>query len=349
MDPRMQEEVDKQMIELDGTVNKCRLGANAILAVSLAVAKAAALDEGLPLYRYLGDDGPFLMPVPLMNILNGGVHADNNIDFQEFMIVPVGAPTFSESLRYGVEIFQALKSILKKAGKTTALGDEGGFAPDLASNVEAIEIILKAIEMAGFKPGNEICLAIDVASTELYHNGYYHLASEKKQLTSEQLVDYLINWVNLYPIISIEDGLSESDWNGWHLLTAQLGRKVQLVGDDLFVTNTSLLQKGINQGIGNAILIKLNQIGTLTETLQAIGMAKNSNYNAIISHRSGETEDTTIADLAVSTAAGQIKTGSLSRSDRVAKYNQLLRIEEALRNKAPFAGRSIFSGYIDQH
>jgi enolase len=349
MDPRMQEEIDNRMLELDGTTNKCRLGANAILAVSLAVAKAAAKDDRVPLYRYLGDDGPFMMPVPLMNIINGGAHADNNVDMQEFMIVPVGAPSFSESLRYGVEVFHALKSILKKEGKTTAVGDEGGFAPDLSSNVAGIEVILKAIELAGFSAGRDICLALDVASTEFYQDGYYHLASEKKKLTSEQFVDYLSDWVNQYPIISIEDGLGESDWDGWAYLTKKLGEKVQLVGDDLFVTNTALLQKGIQNHIANSILIKLNQIGTLTETLRAIGMAKNANYSAIISHRSGETEDTIIADLAVATAVGQIKTGSVCRSDRVAKYNQLLRIEDTLKGNAPFPGISAFPQGAKQH
>lgn len=345
MDPRMQEEIDSKMIDLDGTVNKCRLGANGMLAVSLAIAKAAALDEKLPLYSYLGDVGPFSMPVPLMNILNGGAHADNNVDFQEFMIVPAGANSFSESLRYGVEIFHALKSILKKAGKNTSVGDEGGFAPDLSSNEEGIEVVLRAIEAAGFTPGEEILLALDVASTEFYKDNHYHLKSENKKLSSEQFVDFLASWVERYPIISIEDGMSENDWQGWALLTAKLGKKVQLVGDDLFVTNTSLLQKGIQEGIANAILIKLNQIGTLTETLRAIGMAKNANYSAIISHRSGETEDTIIADLAVATSAGQIKTGSLCRSDRVAKYNQLLRIEDALKSKAPYTGMAAFAQF----
>ncbi len=349
IDPRMQEEIDNKMIELDGTTNKCRLGANAILAVSLAAAKAAALDDAQPLYRYLGDDGPFLMPVPLMNIINGGAHADNNVDMQEFMIVPVGAPSFSESLRYGVEIFQALKSLLRKQGKMTAVGDEGGFAPDFASNVECIEAILTAIDLAGFVAGDDVSIALDVASSEFYKEGLYHLASENKKLTSNEFVDYLANWVDQYPIISIEDGLSESDWQGWSYLTQTLGNRVQLVGDDLFVTNTSLLQKGIEEGIANAILIKLNQIGTLTETLRAIGLAKNANYNAVISHRSGETEDTTIADLAVATAVGQIKTGSLCRSDRVAKYNQLLRIEEALKGQAPYAGKTVFANYIKRH
>lgn len=349
MDPRMQEEIDSKMIDLDGSVNKCRLGANAILAVSIAVAKAAALDEKLPLYNYLGDDGPFTMPVPLMNIINGGAHADNNIDFQEFMIVPVGANSFAESLRYGVEVFHALKEVLKKAGKCTAVGDEGGFAPDLASNEAGIEVILQAIETAGFTAGKDIYLALDVASTEFYKEGHYQLKSENKNLSSDEFIDFLARWVDQYPIISIEDGLSEQDWQGWENLTQKLGKKVQLVGDDLFVTNTSLLQKGINEGIANAILIKLNQIGTLTETLRAIGMAKNSNYNAIISHRSGETEDTTIADLAVATSAGQIKTGSLCRSDRVAKYNQLLRIEDVLKAKAPFAGMAAFSQFKARH
>jgi enolase len=349
MDPRMQEEIDSRMIELDGTTSKCRLGANAILAVSLAVAKAAAADEALPLYRYLGDDGPFLMPVPLMNIINGGAHADNNIDLQEFMIVPIGAPSFSESLRYGVEVFYALKSLLKKQGKVTSVGDEGGFAPDFASNVQGVETILTAIELAGFSSGREIAIALDVASSEFYKEGHYHLASENKKLTSHEFVDYLSNWVAQYPIISIEDGLSESDWEGWAYLTEQLGNKVQLVGDDLFVTNTGLLQKGIERNIANAILVKLNQIGTLTETLRAIGMAKNANYSVIISHRSGETEDTTIADLAVATAVGQIKTGSLCRSDRVAKYNQLLRIEGALKEKAPFPGIKAFPQYANRH
>jgi enolase len=343
MDPTMQQEIDMKMIDVDGTVNKSRLGANAILAVSLAVAKAAACDEHIPLYRYLGGDGPFTMPVPLMNILNGGAHADNNIDLQEFMIVPVGAKTFGESLRYGVEVFHALKAILKAEGKVTAVGDEGGFAPDLSSNEAGVEIVLRSIEKAGFKPGHDIYLALDVASSEFYKDGHYHLASENKRLTSQQFVDYLVKWVEQYPIISIEDGLSESDWTGWRYLTEELGDRVQLVGDDLFVTNTALLQRGLKESIANSILIKLNQIGTLTETLQAIGMAKNANYGVIISHRSGETEDTTIADLAVATAAGQIKTGSLCRSDRVAKYNQLLRIEQELRNKAPFAGMSAFN------
>lgn len=342
MDPRIQDEIDNRMIDLDGTVNKSRLGANAMLAVSLAVAKAAALDDGMPLYRYLGDDGPFLMPVPLMNIINGGAHADNNLDMQEFMIVPAGATNFAEALRYGTEIFHTLKSLLNSNGMSTAVGDEGGFAPDLPSNEAAIELILEAINKAGYTPGKDVYLALDIASSEFYRDGKYVLKSEKKSLTSEEFTDFLSSWVNQYPIISIEDAMAENDWQGWENLTKKLGQKIQLVGDDLFVTNTSLLQKGINEGIANSILIKLNQIGTLTETLKAIGLAKNANYTAIISHRSGETEDTTIADLAVATAIGQIKTGSLSRSDRVAKYNQLLRIEEALKGQAPYPGINAF-------
>lgn len=349
IDPRQQEEVDNKLIELDGTVTKCHLGANAILAVSLAVAKAAAQDEGLPLYRYLGGEGPFSMPVPLMNILNGGVHADNNLEFQEFMIVPAGLPTFSEALRCGVEIFHVLKSLLKQKGKSTSVGDEGGFAPSLVSNEEAIEFILHAIEKAGYQVGQHVFLALDLASSEFYRDGKYHLASEKKILSSEAFIDYLESLVSRYPIISIEDGLAETDAEGWVEMTHRLGKKVQLVGDDLFVTNASLLQQGIDRGMANSILIKLNQIGTLTETLRAIGVAKNAHYGVIISHRSGETEDTTIADLAVATAAGQIKTGSLSRSDRLAKYNQLLRIEEALGNKAPYAGIATFGAYLRQH
>lgn len=342
MDPRIQDEIDNKMIEADGTVNKSRLGANAMLSVSLAVAKAAALDDGVPLYRYLGDDGPFLMPVPLMNIINGGAHADNNVDMQEFMIVPAGASSFAEALRYGSEIFHALKALLKKQSKITSVGDEGGFAPDLSSNESAIELILKAIESAGYSIGKEVFLALDVASSEFYVDGRYVLKSDNKSMTSEEFGDFLLSWANQYPIISIEDGMAENDWLGWENLTEKLGKKLQLVGDDLFVTNTALLQKGINEGIANSILIKLNQIGTLTETLKAIGMARNANYTAIISHRSGETEDTTIADLAVATAIGQIKTGSLSRSDRVAKYNQLLRIEEALKGQAPYPGINAF-------
>jgi len=351
-DPADQEELDQIMLDLDGTQNKSHLGANAILAVSLALAKAAAASSGLPLYRYLGGDGPFSMPVPMMNIINGGAHSDNGIDFQEFMILPVGAPSFAEALRYGAEVFNALKGRLKKAGHSTAVGDEGGFAPHLSSNVEALEFILGAIEEAGFKPGKDIYLGLDVASSEFYKKsqsskkGAYTLSREKESLTPTQFVDYLEKWVNQYPILSIEDAMSEDDWEGWALLTARLGDRVQLVGDDLFVTNRRLLKKGIEAKVANAILIKLNQIGSLTETLQTIGLAKQAGYASVISHRSGETEDTTIADLAVATAAGQIKTGSLCRSDRVAKYNQLLRIEEALGKAAPYAGQQAFPRFL---
>jgi enolase len=335
--------IDQIMIDLDGTENKSRLGANAILAVSLAAARAAANSAQLPLYRYLNpNSSTYLMPVPMMNIINGGAHADNNIDVQEFMILPVGAPNFSESLRYGAEVFHSLKKVLHKRGLNTAVGDEGGFAPDLRSNEEAIQVILESIEKAGYKVGKDIVLGVDVASSEFYKNGHYELESEKRTLTSNQFADYLENWVKQYPIISIEDGMAEDDWQGWELLSQRLGKKVQLVGDDLFVTNTSILRMGIEQKIANSILIKVNQIGTLTETLAAIDMAKKANYTAVMSHRSGETEDTTIADLAVATATGQIKTGSMSRSDRLAKYNQLLRIEEELGTKAVYPGRKAF-------
>jgi enolase len=334
--------LDRAMLELDGSENKDRLGANAILAVSLAAAKAASNELDIPLFRYLGGAGPMQMPVPMMNIINGGAHADNNVDLQEFMILPVGAPSLTEAVRYGAEIFHALKSVLKSKGLNTAVGDEGGFAPDLSSNEEAIEVILQAIEKAGFSAGNDIMLGLDVASSEFYKQGLYHLRSENKQLTAEQFTDYLANWVDKYPIISIEDGMDESDWDGWQILTARLGKKVQLVGDDLFVTNTKILQQGITRGIANSILIKLNQIGTLTETLAAIELAKRSNYTCIISHRSGETEDSTIADLAVATSVGQIKTGSLSRSDRVAKYNRLIRIEDTLGDTVIYPGRAAF-------
>ncbi len=342
-DPSEQKLIDETMIALDGTENKSKLGANALLAVSMASAKAAALQRGLPLYRYLGGDGPFLMPVPMMNIINGGSHADNSIDFQEFMVMPVGAPNIREAIRYGTEIFHALKSILKKQGLNTAVGDEGGFAPDLRSNQEAIDVILEAINIAGFKAGEDIFIGLDVASSEFYKDGKYNLASENRVLNSEQLVDLMTGWVNQYPILSIEDGMDENDWSGWAKLTQALGDRIQLVGDDLFVTNTAILQKGINEKIANSILIKVNQIGTLTETLAAIKMAKEANYTSVISHRSGETEDTTIADLAVATNAGQIKTGSLSRSDRVAKYNQLIRIEEALGDQCRYAGKDAFN------
>ena len=341
-DAEQQTEIDETMIALDGTANKERLGANAILAVSMAVAKAAAHQAEVPLYQYLSSNQEYLMPVPMMNILNGGVHADNSVDMQEFMILPVGAPSEKEAIRYGVEVFHALKSTLTKQNLSTAVGDEGGFAPNLPSNEAAIELILQAIEKTGLQSGKDIYLGLDLASSEFYRDGLYHLQAENKSLNAEQFTDYLAKWVSNYPIISIEDGMAEDDWHGWKLLTDRLGDKVQLVGDDLFVTNTNILAEGIKKGIANSILIKVNQIGTLTETLSAIKMAKEAGYTAVVSHRSGETEDTTIADLAVATCAGQIKTGSLCRSDRVAKYNQLLRIEEALGNKVSYAGASAF-------
>ncbi len=335
--------LDQAMIGLDGTDNKSKLGANALLAVSLANAQAAASEAGLPLYRYLGGNTANTLPVPMMNIINGGAHANNSVDMQEFMILPVGAPSFSESLRYGAEIFHALKSVLHKKGLNTAVGDEGGFAPDLSSNEEAIEVILQAIDQAGYKAGEDICLGLDVASSEFYENGQYLLASEHKSFNAGEFTDYLSNWVDQYPIITIEDGMDESDWDGWAILTEKLGDRIQLVGDDLFVTNTNILSRGIKNNIANSILIKFNQIGTLTETLNAISMAHEASYSTVISHRSGETEDVTIADLAVATNAGQIKTGSLSRSDRVAKYNQLLRIESQLGSNAVYPGASAFS------
>lgn len=338
-----QESIDQALIELDGTPNKDRLGANAILAVSLAVARAAALEAQKPLYRYLGGDGPFPMPVPMMNIINGGAHADNNVDLQEFMIVPVGAESMAEAIRYGAEVFHVLKKVLRGRGLGTGVGDEGGFAPDLSSNEAAIEVILEAITQAGFEPGRDVSLALDVASSEFYQEGCYGLASEGKRLTGEEFIGVLAAWVEQYPILSIEDGMAEEDWEGWALLTQRLGQRVQLVGDDLFVTNTAILKEGIDKGVANSILIKVNQIGTLTETLAAIRMAKDAGYTAVISHRSGETEDTTIADLAVATQSGQIKTGSLSRTDRVAKYNQLLRIEAELGDKAHYPGRQAFA------
>ena len=341
-DAREQASIDQVMIDLDGTANKNRLGANAILAVSLATARAAAAQAGLPLYRYLGGNGRFILPVPMMNIINGGVHADNNVDLQEFMILPVGAPSFAEALRYGAEVFHALKKVLQGRKLNTAVGDEGGFAPDLPSNESAIQVILEGITAAGYAPGKDIYLGLDAASSEFYQNGKYVLASEKKSLSAREFADILAAWVKKYPIITIEDGMDQNDWDGWALLTKQLGKQVQLVGDDLFVTNTATLQRGIKQGIANSILIKLNQIGTLTETLTAIAMAKKAGYTAVLSHRSGETEDTVIADLAVATGAGQIKTGSVSRSDRVAKYNQLLRIAEAEQGNADYAGRKAF-------
>jgi enolase len=339
-DVTSQEEIDELMIKLDGTENKGRLGANAILGVSLAVAYAAAADMHLPLYAYLGGDGPFSLPVPMMNIINGGAHANNNLDVQEFMIVPVGAPSFREALRYGAEVFHVLKTMLSEKGLVNSVGDEGGFAPDLSQNEAAMELILLAIEKAGFVAGRDIYLALDPASSEYYRDGFYHF--EGQQLDRTAMIDQLEKWVKRYPIISIEDGLAENDWDGWIELTRRLGKHLQLVGDDIFVTNPAILKEGIENHVANAILIKLNQIGTLTETLTAIGLAKSQHYTSVISHRSGETEDTTIADLAVATAAGQIKTGSLCRTDRIAKYNRLLAIEEALGSKAPYAGSQAF-------
>jgi enolase len=342
MDVTDQQAIDEKMIALDGTENKARLGANALLAVSMAAARAAANDAGVSLYRSLGGENANVMPVPMMNIINGGSHADNSIDLQEFMIVPVGASSITEAIRYGAEIFHALKKVLIEQGMNTAVGDEGGFAPDLASNEAAIEVILTAISNAGYEAGKDIMIAIDAASSEFYKDGQYVLASENRSLSSAEFVDLLADWVEQYPIISIEDGMDENDWAGWKLLTDRVGDKVQLVGDDLFVTNTKILAQGIEQGVANSILIKVNQIGTLTETLAAIDMAKNAGYTAVVSHRSGETEDTTIADLAVATNAGQIKTGSLSRSDRIAKYNQLIRIESELGDAATYPGIKAF-------
>ncbi|RUM91813.1 MAG: phosphopyruvate hydratase [Thiomicrospira sp.] len=333
--------IDNAMIALDGTENKARLGANAILAVSIAVAQAAAQSKGLPLYVYLKTDD-YKMPVPMMNIINGGEHADNSVDFQEFMIMPVGAPTMSEAIRYGAEIFHALKKVLHDKGYNTAVGDEGGFAPDLKSNEEAITVILEAIDAAGYKAGEDIMIAMDAASSELYKDGKYFLGSENKTLSSKEMVDLLSDWVTKYPIISIEDGLDESDWDGFKYQTEKDGKRLQIVGDDLFVTNPKILKEGIEKGIANSILIKINQIGTLTETFEAIQMAKDAGYTAVVSHRSGETEDTVIADIAVATGAGQIKTGSLSRTDRIAKYNQLIRIEEELGSKAVYPGKDAF-------
>jgi enolase 1/2/3 len=337
-----QAEIDQAMIDLDGTSTKENLGANAILAVSMATAHAAANENNVPLYEYLGGEGPFIMPVPMMNIINGGAHADNSVDLQEFMILPVGAPSIREAVRYGTEIFHSLKSVLSKLGLGTTVGDEGGFAPNLSSNEQAIEVILEAIEKAGYKAGEDILLGLDVASSEFYQDGIYTLESENKKLNAQEFLDYLSPWFDKYPIITMEDAMDEGDWDGWKLLTEKLGKNVQLVGDDLFVTNTSILQEGIDKNIANSILIKVNQIGTLTETLAAINMAKKAGYTAVISHRSGETEDTTIADLAVATSAGQIKTGSLSRSDRVAKYNRLMKIEGQLGSKATYPGRDAF-------
>jgi enolase len=334
-----QRQLDARMIELDGTPNKGRLGANAILAVSMAAARASARAFELPLYRYLGGAGASTLPVPMMNILNGGAHADNNVDFQEFMVMPVGAPSFSEALRWGVEVFHTLKAVLKRRGYNTAVGDEGGFAPSLKSNVEAIEVVLEAIQQAGYKPGEEIAIALDPAASEFHQDGkYVFKKSDKSAKSSDEMVKYWAKWANDYPIVSLEDGLAEDDWEGWQNLTKELGGKIQLVGDDIFVTNIQIFAEGIEKGIANSILIKLNQIGTVSETLDAIDLARRNRYTSVISHRSGETEDTFIADLAVSTGAGQIKTGSASRTDRVAKYNQLLRIEEELGGAAKFLG-----------
>ena len=336
--------IDQTLIELDGTPNKGRLGANAILGVSLAVAKAAADACSLPLFRYIGGTNAHLLPVPMMNIVNGGAHADNPIDIQEFMIMPVSAPTCADAIRMGAEIFHTLRKALKDAGHNTNVGDEGGFAPNLQSADEALGFIMRAIEGAGYKPGEDVVLALDCASTEFYKDGKYNLSGEGKVLDSEGMARYLVDLVSRYPVVSIEDGMAEDDWQGWKLLTAELGGKCQLVGDDLFVTNTKRLSKGIAEGVANSILVKVNQIGTLTETLEAVAMAQRAGYTAVISHRSGETEDATISDLAVATNAGQIKTGSLSRSDRLAKYNQLIRIEEELGDAALYAGRSILRG-----
>jgi enolase len=334
--------LDRALIELDGTPNKSRLGANAILGVSLAAAHAAAAEEGLPLWRYLGGEAAHVLPVPMMNVLNGGAHADNKVDFQEFMIVPYGAPSFSEALRVGTEVFHALKKTLHDQGLGTAVGDEGGFAPDLGSNEEALQVLVRGIEAAGYTPGQDVGIALDPATSELYENGAYVLEHEGRTLSAEELAAYWEELAGKYPIVSIEDGMNEEDWDGWKLLTDRIGDRVQLVGDDLFVTNTERLKRGIELGVANSILIKVNQIGTLTETLDAIKMAREAGYTAVMSHRSGETEDVTIADLAVATGCGQIKTGAPSRSDRVAKYNQLLRIEEQLGSDATFPGRSVF-------
>jgi len=342
LDATDQAALDRKLIELDGTPNKSRLGANAILGVSLAAAHAAAAEENLPLWRYLGGEGAHILPVPMMNVLNGGAHADNSVDFQEFMIVPCGAPTFSEALRWGCEVFHALKKTLKDRGLSTAVGDEGGFAPNLESNEAALQALIAGIEAAGYTPGEQVAIALDPATSELRKDGAYDLEHEGRKLRSEELADYWADLASRYPILSIEDGMDEEDWDGWKTLTDKIGDRVQLVGDDLFVTNTERLRRGIDAGVANSILIKVNQIGTLTETLQAIELARSNGYTAVMSHRSGETEDVTIADLAVATGCGQIKTGAPSRSDRVAKYNQLLRIEEALGGDATYPGRSVF-------
>jgi enolase len=337
-----QRALDRALIELDGTPNKGRLGANAILGVSLAAARAAAAEVGAPLWRYLGGEAAHVLPVPMMNVLNGGAHADNSVDFQEFMIVPVGAPTFGEALRTGAEVFHALKKTLGKRGLGTAVGDEGGFAPDLDSNEAALEALIEGVEAAGYTPGDDVAIALDPATSEVFDDGVYKLEHEGRDLSPEEMASYWADLSARYPIVSIEDGMDEEDWDGWRALTERIGDRIQLVGDDLFVTNTERLKRGIDSGVGNSILIKVNQIGTLTETLAAIDMARGAGYTAVMSHRSGETEDTTIADLAVATGCGQIKTGAPSRSDRVAKYNQLLRIEEALGSSAEYPGRSVF-------
>ena len=342
LDASEQAFIDKTLIDLDGTENKSRLGANAMLAVSMAVAKASAEQSGLPLYRYFGGSGPMQLPVPMMNVINGGAHANNNLDLQEFMIIPVGAPTFREALRYGAEVFHSLKKLIHDQGMSVAVGDEGGFAPNVANHEAAIQMILRAIEAAGYEPGRQVALGLDCASSEFFKNGKYELAGEGLSLSSKDFAHLLASWCDKYPILSIEDGCAENDWDGWAYLTQQLGKKVQLVGDDLFVTNTKILREGIQKKVANSILIKINQIGTLTETFAAIELAKRSNYTAVVSHRSGETEDTTIADLSVATNALQIKTGSMSRTDRTAKYNQLLRIEEDLGDTASYPGRGAF-------
>ncbi|HQR69216.1 MAG TPA: phosphopyruvate hydratase [Burkholderiaceae bacterium] len=334
--------LDRTLIELDGTENKSRLGANAMLAVSMAVAKAAAEEAGLPLYRYFGGSGPMSMPVPMMNVINGGAHANNSLDLQEFMIVPVGAPSFSEAVRYGAEVFHSLKKLIDKGGMSTAVGDEGGFAPSVASHEAAIQLILQAIDAAGYTAGSQVAIALDCAASEFYRDGAYHLDGEGLRLSAADWTNMLASWCDKYPILSIEDGMAENDWDGWATLTERLGSRIQLVGDDLFVTNTAILREGIRRGVANSVLIKINQIGTLTETFAAIEMAKCAGYTSVVSHRSGETEDSTIADIAVGTNAMQIKTGSMSRSDRVAKYNQLLRIEEDLGDIASYPGRGAY-------
>ena len=345
LDGEEQTRVDRVLIDLDGTDNKSRLGANAMLAVSCAVAKASAEDAGLPLYRYFGGAGPMSLPVPMMNVINGGAHANNSVDLQEFMILPVGAPSFREALRWGAEVFHTLKKLIDSKGWPTQVGDEGGFAPDLKSNEEALTLLMQAIEKAGYKPGEQIALGLDCAASEFFKDGKYHLEGEGRSLSSAELVDLWADWAARYPIVSIEDGMAEGDWDGWKLLTDRLGKQVQLVGDDIFVTNPKILREGIQKGIANSILIKINQIGPLSETFAAVEMAKRAAYTNVISHRSGETEDSLIADLAVGTNAGQIKTGSLSRSDRTAKYNQLIRIEEDLGDVASYAGAEVFSRF----